>query len=310
MLINAGCRRGVGHGRYAGEMAEDDQTGADAATPETRTLIDAHGVTIYYYVWSVPDAKAVIHLSHGVGEHARRYTALAADLNAAGYTVVADDHRGHGQTGIHHLGVGKLGEQTTRAAIASMQLVGERLRADYPDATLVLLAHSWGSFMGQKIINSTTIYDAVVLSGSSLAVPGVVGMGNYNKKWKSPSATGLEWLSRDEAVWAAFTADELNFDIGATPAWTPVQAFAFLGRPPKKMPRDIPMLIQGGADDALGGTRALTLLRKAYVQRAKLSDVTLRIYPDCRHEIYNETNRDEIIADLVEWLDRHVVASA
>ncbi len=291
-------------------MAEEDQAGADAASLETRTLTDAHGVTIYYYVWPVTAPKAVVHLSHGVGEHARRYAPLAADLNAAGYTVVADDHRGHGQTGTNHLGVGKLGENTTKAAIASTRLVGERLRADYPDTTLVLLAHSWGSLMGQKIINTTEIYDAVVLSGSSLAVPGVIGTGNYNKRWASPTATGLEWLSRDEAVWSAFTADELNFDIGVTPAWTPVQAFAFLGRPPKKMPRDIPMLIQGGAEDPLGGTRGLTLLRMAYVDRAKLSDVTLMIYPGARHEIYRETNRDEIIGDLVAWLDRQAGTSA
>jgi alpha-beta hydrolase superfamily lysophospholipase len=307
MLINYGCCPPLPHGQYAGEMADHDHTGADAAAPETRTLTDAHGVTIYYYVWPVSDAKAVIHLSHGVGEHARRYAALARDLNAAGYTVVADDHRGHGQTGLNHLGVGQLGEQTTKAAIASVQRVGERLRADYPDTPLVLLAHSWGSLMGQKVINRTGIYDAVVLSGSSLAVPGVIGTGNYNRKWKSPTATGLEWLSRDETVWAAFTADEHNFDIGVTPAWTPVQAFAFLGRPPRAMPRDIPMLIQGGADDPLGGTRGLTLLRNAYVNRAKLSDVTLKIYPGARHEIYNETNRGEVIADLVEWLDAHTV---
>ncbi|WP_177216684.1 alpha/beta hydrolase [Mycetocola miduiensis] len=291
-------------------MAEDDQRSADAAQPETRTLTDADGVTIYYYVWSADNPKAVIHLSHGVGEHARRYAALAANLTAAGYTVVADDHRGHGQTGLNHLGMGKLGEKPTKAALASVQLVGERLRADYPDTPFVLLAHSWGSFMAQKIINRTSIYDAVVLSGSSLSVLGVVGSGNYNKKWKSPTATGLEWLSRDEAVWAAFTADEQNFDIAVTPAWTPVQALTYLGRPPRTMPRDIPMLIQGGSDDPLGGTRGLTLLRNAYVKRAKLSDVTLRIYPGCRHEIYNEINRDEIIDDLVEWLDKHTAAKA
>ncbi|MBG6237427.1 alpha-beta hydrolase superfamily lysophospholipase [Mycetocola sp. CAN_C7] len=288
----------------------DDRTGADAAAPETRTLPDAHGVTIYYYVWAVTAPKAVVHISHGVGEHARRYAALAADLNAAGYTVVADDHRGHGQTGINHLGVGKLGEKPTKTAVASVQLVGEHLREDYRDLPLVLLAHSWGSFMAQKVINRTSIYDAVVLSGSSLSVLGVVSSGNYNKKWTSPTATGLEWLSRDEAVWAAFTADTYNFDVAVTPAWTTVQALRYLGRPPRKMPRDIPMLIQGGSDDPLGGTRGLTLLRNAYVKRAKLSDVTLMIYPGARHEIYNETNRDEIIADLVAWLDRHTAASA
>lgn len=286
-------------------MTEDDQAVADAASPETRTLTDAHGVTIYYYVWPVEQPKAVIHLSHGVGEHARRYAALAADLNAAGYTVVADDHRGHGQTGVNHLGIGKLGEKPTKTAVASVQLVGEHLREDYRDLPLVLLAHSWGSFMGQKVINRTRIYDAVVLSGSSLSVLGVVGSGNYNKKWTSPTATGFEWLSRDEAVWAAFAADKYNFDVAVTPAWTTVQALTYLGRPPRTMPRDIPMLIQGGSDDPLGGTRGLTMLRNAYVKRAKLSDVTLEIYPGARHEIYNETNRDEVIADLVEWLDRH-----
>ncbi|MET1053064.1 MAG: alpha/beta hydrolase [Mycetocola sp.] len=288
----------------------DDRTGADAATPETRTLTDAHGVTIYYYVWAVPSPKAVVHISHGVGEHARRYAALAAVLNAAGYTVVADDHRGHGQTGSNHLGVGKIGEKPTKTALASVQLVGEHLRENYRDLPLVLLAHSWGSFMAQKIINRTSIYDAVVLSGSSLSVLGVVSSGNYNKKWTSPTATGLEWLSRDKAVWEAFAADTYNFDVAVTPAWTTVQALRYLGRPPRKMPRDIPMLIQGGSDDPLGGTRGLTMLRNAYVKRAKLSDVTLMIYPGARHEIYNEINRDEIIADLVAWLDRHTTASA
>ncbi|WP_183086566.1 alpha/beta fold hydrolase [Mycetocola zhadangensis] len=285
-------------------MTDEDKTRTDATAPESRTVVDADGVTIYYYVWSAQNPKAVIHLSHGVGEHARRYAPLARELNAAGYTVIAHDHRGHGQTGIHHLGMGKLGDRNIRAAIDAAQFVGERIRDEHSELPLVLLAHSWGSMMAQKIINRAGIYDAVVLSGSSLAIPGVVAAGNYNRRWKSPTATGLEWLSRDESVWAAFSADEFNFDIAVTPVWTPAQAFFVLvGLPPKKMPRDIPMLIQGGSDDPLGGTRGLTLLRNAYVKRAKLSDVTLKIYPGARHEIYNETNRDEIIADLVEWLD-------
>jgi alpha-beta hydrolase superfamily lysophospholipase len=288
------------------EMTDEDETRTDATAPESRTVVDADGVTIYYYTWPVQNPKGVIHLSHGVGEHARRYAPLARDLNAVGYTVVAHDHRGHGQTGLHHLGMGQLGDRNIRAAIDAAQFVGERIRDEHSGLPLVLLAHSWGSMMAQKIISRASIYDAVVLSGSSLAIPGVVGAGNYNRRWKSPTATGLEWLSRDESVWAAFSADEFNFDIAVTPVWTPAQAFLVLvGRPPKKMPRDIPMLIQGGSDDPLGGTRGLTLLRNAYVKRAKLSDVTLKIYPGARHEIYNETNRSEIIADLVNWLDEH-----
>lgn len=293
---------------YSMKMINDDGTRTDAAAPQARTVVDADGVTIYYYVWAVPAPRAVIHLSHGVGEHARRYAPLAKDLNAAGYTVVGHDQRGHGQTGVHHLGVGKLGERSIRAATDAAQFVGETIRKENPNLPLVLLAHSWGSFMGQKIIQRSTIYDAVVLSGSSLAIPGLTATKNFNRRWRTATATGMEWLSRDETVWAAFAADEFNFDVGAKPAWTPVQSLVLLGRPPKTMPRDIPMLIQGGSDDPLGGTRGLTMLRNAYAKRAKLSDVTLKIYPGARHEIYNETNRDEVIADLVRWLDVHTGA--
>ena len=63
------------------------------------TFTDDYGVAITYYVWPVPNPRAVVQLAHGVGEHAGRYAQLARELNAAGYTVYADDHRGHGQTG-------------------------------------------------------------------------------------------------------------------------------------------------------------------------------------------------------------------
>lgn len=291
-------------------MTEQAAAPGDAAAYTTDSIVDQDGVTVYFYTWEVPDAKAVVHIAHGVGEHALRYGHVAAALNAAGYTVVADDHRGHGRTGAEHLGLGKLGPRTTWGAIDSLAAVGKTLRARYADKPLVLLAHSWGSLMGQKLIAKYAIYDLAILSGSSLAMPGVINTGDLNKRWKSTDATGLEWLSRDPAAWAAFSADERNFDIAVTPAWKPQQALAFLGRPPKRMPRDLPVLIIGGSDDSLGGTRGMTKLRDAYVKRSKLSDVTLTIYPEARHEIFNELNREDVIADVVAWLDAHTAPRA
>ncbi|WP_226080397.1 alpha/beta fold hydrolase [Mycetocola spongiae] len=282
----------------------------DAATgARVGRIMDPDGVGIYTYTWEVPRPRAVIHIAHGVGEHARRYAPLARELNAAGYTVVADDHRGHGRSGLEAGGLADLGPGRVRGAINSLRSVGESIRADYPGLPLVLLGHSWGSLMAQKIVNTTTIYDAVVLSGSSLAVPGVLNAGDLNKRWRGPESTGLEWLGRDPAVGEAFSADPLNFDIAVTPAWSTFEALGLLGRPPRRMPRDIPMLIQGGEDDPLGGRRGLTKLDAAYRRRAGLSDVTLQIYPGARHEIYNETNRDEIIADLISWLDARMPAA-
>ncbi|RUR01850.1 alpha/beta fold hydrolase [Labedella endophytica] len=270
--------------------------------PETRTLVDAGGVTIWYYVWAAERPRGIVHIAHGAGEHAGRYGDLAADLVGAGFTVVADDHRGHGATGENHLGLGTLGDGTTRGAIRSVLHVGRTIAEENPGVPLVLLGHSWGSLMAQKIAAQDHPYAALVLSGTSLAVPGVINIGDLNKRWRGPTSTGLEWLSRDLAVGAAFAEDPRAFDIAQQPVWTAIQAFAFLGRPPKRM-RDLPVLIQGGSDDSLGGTRGMTLLRDAYVRRAKLSDVTLHIYPGARHEIYKETNRDEIVADLLAWLD-------
>lgn len=278
--------------------------------PEIRTIVDADGVTIWYYVWRAESPRAVIHVVHGAGEHAGRYADLAADLVAAGYTVVADDHRGHGATGENHLGLGRLGKGTTRGATRSVVHVGQHIAAEHPDVPIVLLGHSWGSLMAQKIVAREHPYAALVLSGTSLAVPGVINAGDLNKRWRGPDSTGLEWLSRDPSVGAAFAEDPRAFDIERQPVWTAIQAFAFLGRPPRRLPRPLPVLIQGGSDDSLGGTRGMTLLRDAYVKRSGLDDVTLRIYDGARHEIYKEINRDEIIADLVAWLDARVPAGS
>jgi alpha-beta hydrolase superfamily lysophospholipase len=269
----------------------------------SQVIPDAAGVGIHVYRWEAPQPKATLHIAHGAGEHALRWTRVAEALASAGYSVVADDHRGHGRTGEEHLGLSALGHRSTRAAIDAVQLVGQQARDQVGDRPLILLGHSWGSLMAQKMIARSSLYDGAVLSGTSLAVPGVINIGDLNKRWRSPGSTGLEWLSRDPAVGEAFAADPYCFDIAAQPVWSPLQAFAFLGRPPRRMPRDIPVLIQGGTDDALGGTRGLTMLRDAYRKRSRLSDVKLRLYRGARHEIYNEINRDEVLRDLIGWLN-------
>lgn len=271
-------------------------------------LVDSDRVPVTVYEWRTDEPRAVVHIVHGVGEHARRYAALAERLTAAGYAVYADDHRGHGATGEAHLGIGHLGPRAIRGAMASVQEVAEDLRLRHPSLPLVLLGHSWGSLMGQKLI-ARGVYDAAVLSGTSLAVPGYLNSGDLNKPWRGQGGTGLEWLSRDPAAAEAFAADPWCFDIAEKPAWNTVQALALVGRPPRSMPRDIPILIMGGSEDTLGGARGMSALARAYRERSHLTDVSLAVYEGARHEIFNETNRDEVIGDLIAWLDAHVPAA-
>ncbi|SJN23092.1 Lysophospholipase; Monoglyceride lipase; putative [Mycetocola reblochoni REB411] len=266
-------------------------------------VTDRDGVPIVLHEWPVDRPTALVHIVHGVGEHAARYAPLAAALNAAGYAVVADDHRGHGETGLRSGGLGVLGPGSVAGAMDSVQHVGERLVAESGDTPVVLLGHSWGSLMAQKIVARTPLYDGVALSGTSLAIPGLMTVGDLNRPWRSADASGLEWLSRSEEARRAFAADPLCFDIAETPVWTPLQALALLGRPPRQLPRRIPILIQGGQHDSLGGERGLRALYTAYRERSGATDIAIRVYPEARHEIYNELNRDEVVGDLVAWLD-------
>lgn len=274
------------------------------------SYIDAHGVTIHYYAWRAAEPRGVMQLAHGLGEHALRYEHVAQALVQAGYSVYADDHRGHGQTGItQHKGemekLGRLGPGGLRATIASVQQFTTVIRAENPGVPLVLLGHSWGSLMAQKIINThSSDYDAVVLTGTAFRSFGDMNGGNLNKGYSTPN----EWLSRDPAVAKAFADDPKTFYADTIKLFGLPDALRLLGRPAKNLARDIPLLIMIGSNDSLGGEKSIAKLAAAYVNRSGLSDVEAIVYPDARHEIFNETNQDEVIADLIGWLDTRLAA--
>jgi len=277
-------------------------------TRTSHTFVDAHGVTIHYHVWAAAAPRAVVQLVHGVGEYATRYDRFARALVAAGYTVYGDDHRGHGATGLEqwdgdHARLGKLGPGGVRAAIAAVQQLTGLIREQNPDVPLVLFGHSLGSLFSQKIIGTNADdYDAVVLSGTAYRTLTRMNSGDLNAKYRQPGGTGYEWLSRDPEVWAAFHADPLTFDAKIAKLFGIREGLRLYGTP-KRLARDLPMLIMIGAEDSVGGPKSVELLAAAYRAKGPLSDVTLTIYPGGRHEMLNETNYAEVQADVVAWLD-------
>ncbi|POH70389.1 lysophospholipase [Cryobacterium zongtaii] len=296
------------------------------------TFIDEHGVPIVYYAWPVDNPRAIVQLVHGVGEHALRYREVARALNAAGYSVYADDHRGHGQTGmLQHGGdagqLGRLGVGGLRATVAAVhaftgvirqaarhqtvaQGEGPAAQTQAQPVPLVLLGHSWGSFMAQMILNRyPQDYQAVVLTGTAYRWPGYLNSGDLNARHKHLGSTGAEWLSRDPAVAAAFVADPLTTSVPLAKLFGLRDAARILGRPARRLPADLPVLIQVGGDDPVGGERSARKLVDAFRRRSGLRDVRLVVYPGARHEVFNEINRDEVLADLVAWLDAHLPAA-
>lgn len=284
------------------------------ALPIVRIYTDAQGIDITFYEWPVAKPKGCVQLVHGLGEHARRYDHLAAALNRAGFSVYADDHRGHGATGLRMTAEGttkkqgNLGKGGMAAVFEGVRQLSHIIVGENPEEPLVLLGHSWGSMIAQRIFNKySDEYDGLVLSGSSILIPGVTPSSGFNKKWaKTPNSSGYEWLSRDEEVGREFLADPKNFPETAIQVFGITNAAKLMGIPSKQIDSHVPILLMAGSDDPLGGEKGNKCLLDAY-RKAGVHDVELVIYHDARHEIFNEINKDEVIADLVAWLDDRLV---
>jgi alpha-beta hydrolase superfamily lysophospholipase len=296
-------------------VCEDAAVPTFSAARGDSSFTDAHGVEIVYSTWRAAKPKGVVQIAHGVGEHGLRYEPLAQDLVRAGWTVHANDHRGHGRTGLaqwdgDHARLGRLGPGGLRAAIAAVEQMTAVAKADDPGLPVVLLGHSWGSLMAQRIVNtSSQEYAGVVLSASALRLPGLMNGGDLNRRHAASGPTTHEWLTRDRAVIDAVGLDPLAVEADVLGLFGLPDTLRLLGLPRRRIPHDLPMLLQVGSEDSLGGPRSVELLARAYRRRGRLSDVTVRVYDGARHEVYNETNRDEVVADLVTWLDRAVATA-
>ena len=271
------------------------------------------GLTLTTYSWdAVEQPRGVVQLAHGLGEHAARYDRFATALNGAGFVVHGIDHRGHGRS---IAGTpGDFGDAGFDGLIADVAAYGAWLREQHPDLPLVLFGHSMGSLAAQAVLlEHSEQYAAAVLTGSTaldvMAAaladgPAPAGLEAFNAGFEH--RTGYEWLSRDEAEVDAYVADPLcGFDL---PEATLPSLFGPAARlaDPSSVRSDLPLLIASGTADPLAGGGDLVQLLGQRYRDAGLGDVTVTTYADARHEILNETNRDEVTADLLTWLGSHV----
>ena len=280
----------------------------------------ADGTEIAAYRWDpAGPPRAAVQLTHGMGEHARRYEHVARALNDAGFVVYAQDHRGHGASargqGADPEALGDLGKGSWAGLVDDIGLLSAHIRAEHPGLPLILLGHSMGSFAVQQyLFDHSDAADGVVLTGTAaidllegaLDLDQPIDLSAFNAPFQ-PSRTDYDWLSRDEAIVDAYVADPrcgFGIDTGSARA---MFAGARRGADPAQVAAirpDLPLYIAvGEADPVNGGLALLTPLAERY-RAAGLTDVTVRTYPDARHEILNETNRDQVIAGLIGWIDR------
>jgi len=288
------------------------------ALPLFREFKDAYGVEVTFYEWPVSQPKGVVLIQHGLGDHARRYDHLALALNRAGYSVYADDHRGHGITGRKMVAsgltkrLGNLGPGGMTAVFKNTIALRDLVAAENSNLPIVLIGHSWGSMIAQRILDlAAHKFDAVVLTGSTLLLPGILPTGGFNRKFARAAAqsgqvsSGWDWLSRDPQVGIAMKNDPASFPETATEVFGIANSLKLLGTPKRGIPENLPIRLIAGSADPLGGERGNLMLAKAFL-RAGARKVSTVIYDGARHEVFNESNQDEIIADLITWLEDEV----
>lgn len=285
--------------------------------PTRFTFTARDGVEITAYRWS-PDGppRAVLQITHGMGEHVLRYGGLADALTARGVVVYGQDHRGHGAS-VGATGPGVIGPTGWDELVHDVDLLVGLARAENPGLPLVLLGHSMGSFAVQQYLaGHSDRVSAAALTGTaaidlletSLDLDSPLDLTMFNGPF-APARTDYDWLSRDEEQVDRYVTDPLcgfGLDVPG------VKGMFAAARPlsdPTRMAlvrSDLPLYIAVGEDDPVNGQLMLFNVLAGRYRGAGVTDLTLNSYPGARHEILNETNRDEVVADLAEWVDRVV----
>ncbi|MEU7641106.1 MULTISPECIES: alpha/beta fold hydrolase [unclassified Streptomyces] len=294
------------------------------------------GARIATYTW-LPESgtpRALVQIAHGAAEHARRYDRFARFLTGHGYAVLASDHRGHGATAASTGGRGVTGEDAWRAVVGDLKGIGDRAAAAHPGLPLVLLGHSMGAMLARDYAQE---YGAdlagLILTGAFRTLPSldidaaeaeleaeIAAHGRSHLSSFLPRAfatfndafahrTGYEWLSRDTAEVDRYAADEdcgFPFCAGLVLDW--VRAIRKVNDPDHlaRIPRGLPVHVAVGDQDPCHQRMTLVHELLEDFRYLGIRDLTWRAYPGARHEILNETHRDEVQDDLLAWLGKHL----
>ena len=299
----------------------------------------ADGKSITYYKWTPAnssDVKAVVQIAHGMAEHAARYGRFANFLTENGYAVYANDHRGHGKTAGSQDAIGYVEEgDFWEKAVSDMRSLHEVAKTEFHDRPYFIFGHSMGSFLSRHYIS---IYgnelSGAILSGTG-GDPGILGeigvliakveslfkgrkkqsplldtlsFGQFNKAF-GPNRTEHDWLSKNEEEVDKYVADPTcgtvfttGFFIDLLNGINIINSKTIF----QNTPKDLSIYLFAGALDPVGDKgKGVTEVFKKF-QKEGIKDVQCKLYENGRHEMLNETNREEVFKDILIWLEKYL----
>ncbi|WP_199924942.1 alpha/beta hydrolase [Paenibacillus sp. IHBB 10380] len=301
------------------------------------TMINNQQMNIHVYEWlpenSMP-IKGIVQIAHGMAETAKRYERLALVLTEIGYAVYAHDQRGHGQTASTVERLGDCGIDGFNGMVQDILDLNGVIEDKHEGLPHFLLGHSMGSFLTQRIMECHgELFSGYMLSGSNgprsnlslgknlahllIRIQGVshhsllmnaLIFGQYNRHI-SPSRTPFDWLSRDEKEVDKYINDPFCGEVCTARFFRDFfKLLQGIQKPSAydSIPKHKPIYMFSGDDDPVGMYgKGVSRLHDIYC-KLNIADVEFHLYPGGRHEMLNETNRDEVTADLVNWLEKHV----
>ena len=292
---------------------------------------------IHYCKWSPEgEIRGIVQIVHGIAEFVERYDDFANYLNTQGYLVVAEDHMGHGQS-IGEDGVQGYFQGGWFAAVNDTMKLMKDTMAEFPGVPYVLFGHSMGSFMARTILARypDSGIAAAIICGTGwqpkaalpLLIRAVEGIckktgeknpseklqnmvfGGYNKRIENPR-TPCDWLTRDEEIVDAYVEHPLCGFIPACGLLRDMMKGIYYieqEKNLKNMKKHLPVFFIAGAEDPVGPYGKGVEQAVKEFKKAGMINVACKIYPDCRHEILNELNKQEVYEDVVNWLKPYVM---
>jgi len=299
------------------------------------SFISCNGKTPVHVRRCQPDGevRGVIQLAHGIAEHVNRYDRFAEFLANEGYLVVANDHLGHGQSILSEDDLGFFADNSGwEIVVGDMNKLHTMTAEEYPGVPYFLFGHSMGSFLARTYIirYRTGLSGAIICGtgqqGAALVAGGLflgkreikkngprhkstainnLAFGSYNKAFE-PNRTEYDWLSRDNDKVDAYVADPLCGFMASVGLFTDMMGgikFITNQKNVQRMNMELPILFVAGDKDPVGDFgKGVTRCYESFL-KAGVKDATLKLYHDCRHEILNELNYQEVQNDILTWVE-------
>ncbi|NLK39683.1 MAG: alpha/beta hydrolase [Clostridiales bacterium] len=301
---------------------------------EQGSFMSSDGVhSVSYYICAPPQGgRAILQLSHGMCEYVRRYDHFASFLCENGIGICGHDHIGHGKSVRSSDELGDIPYQNgVEVLVSDLHTMTGIIKAKYPGLPVILLGHSMGSFIARLyvtryaseicgfIMMGTGGPESMVVLGKTLAKYRIgrrganyrsrllqkLVFGRYNRKYERPHGI-FDWISKDKEVVERYLNDPLcGFQFTAGAFYVLFELLDLVSRKTwfQSYPKELPTLIASGGMDpvgkfGLGPKKIFKRLRKCGVP-----SVSLKIYPTDRHEIINETDKDQVFADILGWIE-------